>query len=125
MKFKVGDKVMLKSVPYGDWGSSKVNAIKYYEEHKGEKKIIESILENKYAYFKSELYFVSLKYLKHAVNPKSIKYTLDCRGRNCDLDCPKKIFIHSAKRCYFTGTKKQIEAHIKRYWTQPKIKAVK
>ncbi len=55
---------------------------------------------------------------------KAVKYTIDCRRMSCSKDCPNDI-NGDVKICEFTGTKAQVEAHIKRYWKQPKIKAVK
>jgi len=52
-----------------------------------------------------------------------IKYTIDCRGLRCDK-CPQNI-NGDVKICEFKGTKLQVKAHIKKYWKQPKIKAVK
>ena len=55
---------------------------------------------------------------------KAVKYTIDCRRMSCGKDCPERI-NGDVKICEFTGTKSQVEAHIKKYWKQPKIKAVK
>ena len=65
-----------------------------------------------------------MKFKISAVKPKAVKYTIDCSGMACGKDCPEKI-NGDVKICEFTGTKSQVEAHIKRYWKQPKIKAVK
>ena len=84
MKFKVGDTVMLKAVPYDNFTS--INSARAYYDI-------------------------------------AVKYTIGCRGMRCN-ECPNDI-NGDVKICEFVGTKKQVKAHIKRYWPQPKIKAVK
>ena len=48
------------------------------------------------------------------------KYTVDCKGMSC-----KYCFEPTVKLCEFTGTKKQVQRHIKKNWKQPKVKKVK
>jgi hypothetical protein len=121
MKFKVGDKVMLKAVPYDNF-LYKEDAEETFNKNKNKNLTIRFIF-NDYSVSFNEFWIYN-KYLKHAVKPKPIKYTIDCRGMACGRDCTPDI-NDDVKICEFTGTKKQIKAHIKKYWKQPKIKAVK
>jgi len=65
-----------------------------------------------------------MKFKISAVKPKAVKYTIDCSGMACWRDCSPNI-NGDVKICEFIATKAQVEAHIKKYWKQPKIKAVK
>ena len=115
MKFKIGDKVMLKAVPYDDFPWSESDAREVFKENKNKELCIDEIEERDVSLLTNG-YHIAFKYLKHAVKPKAVKYEIDCRGLHCNMcNCD----------CRFTGTKSQVEAHIKRYWKQPKIKAVK
>ena len=121
MKFKIGDKVMLKAVPYDDFFTDRETK-GFYKDFKKE---IFTITKKycDYACYLDGGKIISFKYLKHAVKPKVVKYTIDCRGMHCG-NCPKHI-NGEVNICNFTGTKAQAEAHIKRYWKHPKTKAVK
>jgi hypothetical protein len=122
MKFKIGDKVMLKAVPYDDFFTDRETK-RFYKDFKKE---IFTITKKycDYACYLDGGKIISFKYLKHAVKPKPVKYTIDCRRMSCGKDCPERI-NGDVKICEFTGTKAQVEAHIKKYWKQPKIKVVK
>ena len=117
MKFKIGDKVMLKAVPYDNFNTME-RAKSFYDNGKEVVFTITGIWnETCLLNFKFDVY---AKYLKHAVKPKSVKYKIDCSNLICTA-CP-----HGAcEEVDFQGTKSQVEAHIKKYWKQPKIKAVK
>ena len=122
MKFKIGDKVMLKAVPYDNFCFSDYKWAKKIKAQK-EPWLITSLVKGTELAYLNGKYLISLKYLKHTVKPKPVKYTIDCRRMSCGKDCPERI-NGDVKICNFTGTKSQVEAHIKRYWKQPKIKAV-
>lgn len=51
-------------------------------------------------------------------------YTIDCKSMSCGKHCFSSESF-SINRCEFTGTKKQVEAFIKKQWKQPKIKEFK
>jgi NADH:ubiquinone oxidoreductase subunit E len=121
MKFKIGDKVMLKAVPYESF-SNMDSAKKVYDAYKNKTLKVIKVISNTSAVILNNSYGFKTKYLKHAVKPKPVKYTIDCTGMVCQF-CPRHI-NGKVKICQFTGTKAQVEAHIKRYWKQPKIKAV-
>jgi hypothetical protein len=117
MKFKIGDKVMLKAVPYSSF--TNVNdANLYYNYAKNKANTITKFLLKRTVML-SDSYGIDTKYLKHAVKPKAVKYEIDCSNLNCTA-CPRG----ACEEVDFQGTKSQVEAHIKRYWKQPKIKAV-
>ena len=78
MKFKIGDKVMLKAVPYDDFILVRSNSKKYYEENKEKILKITKMFSKDSCYLNNEC-IISFKYLKHAVKPKAVKYTIDCR----------------------------------------------
>jgi hypothetical protein len=124
VKFKIGDKVMLKAVPYENWGEyckdSRLKAKKFFTSYKDNIFIVISV--GSVGVFLKNGMYLYIKYLKHAVKPKVVKYTIDCTGMVCQF-CPRHI-NGKIEVCQFTGTKTQVEAHIKRYWKQPKIKAV-
>jgi len=122
MKFKIGDKVMLKAVPYDNFCFSDYKWAKKIKAQK-EPWLITSLIKGTELAYLNGKYLISFKYLKHAVKPKVVKYTIDCRGMHCG-NCPKHI-NGEVNICNFTGTKAQAEAHIKRYWKHPKTKAVK
>jgi hypothetical protein len=122
MKFKIGDKVMLKAVPYENFLLDYQTEI-FYTQNKNKIFVIRHISENKKTVVTTTDNVFFTKYLKHAVKPKVVKYTIDCRGMACGRDCSPNI-NGDIKICEFIGTKSQVEAHIKRYWKQPKIKAV-
>jgi hypothetical protein len=121
MKFKIGDKVMLKAVPYGNFGSGE-EAINFFHRFKNNVFDVTSVFSDKTLILKGH-HWIYKKYLKHAVKPKPVMYRIDCIGMACGRDCSPNI-NGDIKICEFTGTKSQVEAHIKRYWKQPKIKAV-
>ena len=121
MKFKIGDKVMLKAVPYENFLLDYQTEI-FYTQNKNKIFVIRHISENKKTVVTTTDNVFFTKYLKHAVKPKAIKYTIDCSGMRCK-DCPNDI-NGDVKICEFTGTKSQVEAHIKKYWKQPKIKKI-
>jgi len=117
MKFKVGDKVMLKAVPYANFIRNGAQIV--YDTFKNKKlKVIEIISTNKVVL--NNYYAFNTKYLKHTAKLKNtIKYTLDC-------SCLPDAYCNTCKNiCGFIGTKSQVKARIKKYWKQPKIKAVK
>ena len=111
MKFKIGDKVMLKAVPYENFLLDYQTEI-FYTQNKNKIFVIRHISENKKTVVTTTDNVFFTKYLKHAVEPKAVKYTIDCRGMSCGKDCPEKI-NGDVKICEFTGTKAQVEAHIK------------
>jgi hypothetical protein len=123
MKFKIGDKVMLKAVPYDDF-TEYTTANIFYETNKKRVFKITNLYYEIGSATLDKFNAIKIKYLKHAVKPKEVKYTIDCGRMSCGKDCPERI-NGDVKICNFTGTKSQVEAHIKRYWKQPKIKAVK
>ena len=110
---------MLKAVPYGDFFTDR-GTKGFYKDFKKE---IFTITKKYcgYACYLNGGKIISFKYLKHAVKPKPVMYTIDCTGWAC-MYCrfPKNDSI-----CNFKGTKKDVEQHINVYWKQPKIKAVK
>ena len=109
---------MLKAVPYDCYLYGN-HAKEFYENNKNKIFTIIDILPYDVFYLTYNIK-TQRKYLKHAVKPKVVKYAIDCRRMSCGKDCPyRDVYI-----CNFTGTKSQVEAHIKRYWKQPKIKAV-
>lgn len=72
MKFKVGDKVMLKAVPYDDFPGSQKYAKEVFKENKNKEMCIDE-LEEKDVFLLNNGYHIALKYLKHAVKPNPIK----------------------------------------------------
>jgi len=118
MKFKIGDKVMLKAVPYDNFNTME-RAKSFYDNGKEVVFTITGIWnETCLLNFKFDVY---AKYLKHAVKPKAVKYTIDCDN----LECEFCSFHKNDSICKFEGTKKDVEQHINVYWKQPKIKEVK
>ena len=121
MKFKIGDKVMLKAVPHLDFNSVNSARAFYDMNEKRTFKVTNKLKADVLVLDKFNM--IRTAYLKHAVKPKPVMYTIDCRRMSCSKDCPERI-NGDVKICEFISTKSQVEAHMKKYWKHPKIKAV-